>query len=146
MNLSQNKVAWKIYLWRKILALIKNLFSKILLRKKNIKLQTKLYLNLKKIKKNSIVKTLLKKRIKVQVILILMKMIRLKKFKLPILSQQKKERNAKEEKNAKNLLKIWRKNFGKTKRKPLNKWLKIHWKSNHHPSSKVLLKSKKKIW
>lgn len=48
-------------------------------------------------------------------------MIRLKKFKLPILSQQKKERNAKEEKNAKNLLKIWRKNFGKTKRKPLNK-------------------------
>jgi len=64
-----------------------------------------------------IVKTLLMKRIKVQVILTLMKRINWNKFKLPILSQLKKEKNAKEAKNVENLQKIKRNNFGKTKRR-----------------------------
>ncbi len=88
-------------------------------RKKNIKFQTKLNLNLFKIKKNLIVKTLLKKRIKVQVILTLKKKKKLNKFNLPILSQLKKERNAEKAKNVENLQKIWRNNFGKTKRRLL---------------------------
>ena len=87
--------------------------------KKNFKFQTKLYLNLFKIKKNLIVKTLLKKRIKVQVILTLKKKKKLNKFNLPILSQLKKERNAERAKNVENLQKIWRNNFGKTKRRLL---------------------------
>ena len=88
-------------------------------RKKNIKFQTKLNLNLFKIKKNLIVKILLKKRIKVQVILTLKKKKKLNKFNLPILSQLKKERNAEKAKNVENLQKIWRNNFGKTKKRLL---------------------------
>ena len=122
MSLSPNKVTWKINWWRKILALLKNLSSKILSRKKNFKFQTKLYLNLFKIKKNLIVKTLLKKRIKVQVILTLKKKKKLNKFNLPILSQLKKERNAEKAKNVENLQKIWRNNFGKTKKRLLKEW------------------------
>jgi hypothetical protein len=64
-----------------------------------------------------IVKTLLKKRIKVQVILTLKKKKKLNKFNLPILSQLKKERNAEKAKNVENLQKIKRNNFGKTKRR-----------------------------
>jgi len=64
-----------------------------------------------------IVKTLLMKRIKVQVILTLMKKINWNKLKLPILSKLKKERNAREAKNVENLLKTRRKSFGKTKRR-----------------------------
>jgi len=64
-----------------------------------------------------IVKTLLMKRIKVQVILTLMKKINWNKLKLPILSKLKKERNAREAKNVENLLKTRRNSFGKTKRR-----------------------------
>jgi len=64
-----------------------------------------------------IVKTLLMKRIKVQVILTLMKRINWNKLKLPILSKLKKERNAREAKNVENLLKTRRNSFGKTKRR-----------------------------
>jgi hypothetical protein len=65
------------------------------------------------------VKILLKKRIKVQVILTLKKKKKLNKFNLPILSQLKKERNAEKAKNVENLQKIWRNNFGKTKKRLL---------------------------
>ncbi len=103
---------------RKIPILILNLSLKILFKKRRNRFQMKFNLSLNKLKKNLKVKTLLKKRTRLQVIQI--QMIKLKKFlnnfKLMVLNQVKKGKNAKKGKNV-NPLKISKKKFGKNRKK-----------------------------